>query len=130
MKDTGTWTQERILLMFELWDEGLSAAEIGKRLGMSKNMVIGKLHRLGLSARGEYSGDLPVQPGIVFPDSGRCLWPIGDPPDPDFRFCGEEAQPQGPYCPEHHAQAYIGRRSRSAGETAPAGGEEPRISDL
>jgi len=34
-----------------LWNEGLSTAEIGRRMGVSKNAVVGKAHRLGLPAR-------------------------------------------------------------------------------
>lgn len=45
------WTSEIILRLRSLWDEGLSTAEIGRRLGISKNAVVGKAHRLGLAAR-------------------------------------------------------------------------------
>ena len=34
-----------------LWDEGHSTAEIGWRMGLSKNAVVGKAHRLNLRAR-------------------------------------------------------------------------------
>jgi GcrA cell cycle regulator len=35
-----------------------------------------------------------------------CKWPIGDPRQPDFHFCSEEAQTGLPYCGEHAAIAY------------------------
>jgi GcrA cell cycle regulator len=43
------WTEERIAQLKELWFEGFSASECGKKLGVSRNSVIGKIHRLGLS---------------------------------------------------------------------------------
>ncbi len=36
-----------------------------------------------------------------------CLWPIGDPGEADFHFCGAETVPSKPYCPEHCARAYV-----------------------
>ena len=45
------WAEETIIKLRELWAEGHSTAEIGRRLGVSKNAVVGKAHRLDLSAR-------------------------------------------------------------------------------
>jgi GcrA cell cycle regulator len=45
------WAEETIVRLRTLWDEGLSTAEIGRRLGVSKNAVVGKAHRLDLPAR-------------------------------------------------------------------------------
>lgn len=42
------WTSERIYLLTKWWGDGLATVEIGSRLGMSKNAVIGKAHRIGL----------------------------------------------------------------------------------
>ena len=46
-----SWTPERIGNLESLWAEGHSTAEIGRRLGVSKNAVVGKAHRLGLPGR-------------------------------------------------------------------------------
>lgn len=43
------WTNAAIERLKALWGEGLSASECGKRMGVSRNAVIGKIHRLGLS---------------------------------------------------------------------------------
>lgn len=44
------WTNERVALARELWQQGFSAGQIALRLrGVSRNAVIGKLHRLGLT---------------------------------------------------------------------------------
>ncbi|MBO1018568.1 GcrA cell cycle regulator [Methylobacterium sp. SD274] len=53
MTDTGAgWTDERVELLRRLWDEGLSASQIAAQLGgVTRNAVIGKVHRLGLSGR-------------------------------------------------------------------------------
>ncbi|WP_029350637.1 GcrA family cell cycle regulator [Bosea sp. 117] len=46
------WTDERVELLKKLWAEGLSASQIAAELGnVTRNAVIGKVHRLGLSGR-------------------------------------------------------------------------------
>ncbi|KAA2214606.1 GcrA family cell cycle regulator [Teichococcus oryzae] len=45
------WTAEAIETLRALWAEGHSTAEIGRRMGISKNAVVGKAHRLSLPAR-------------------------------------------------------------------------------
>jgi GcrA cell cycle regulator len=45
------WNEEAIARLRTLWVEGHSTAEIGRRMGISKNAVVGKAHRLGLVAR-------------------------------------------------------------------------------
>lgn len=45
------WTAEAIERLKALWAEGHSTAEIGRRMGISKNAVVGKAHRLNLPAR-------------------------------------------------------------------------------
>lgn len=45
------WAEETITRLRELWSEGHSTAEIGRRLGVSKNAVVGKAHRLDLPPR-------------------------------------------------------------------------------
>ncbi|NKE43687.1 GcrA cell cycle regulator [Roseomonas frigidaquae] len=45
------WTAEAIERLRALWAEGHSTAEIGRRMGISKNAVVGKAHRLNLPAR-------------------------------------------------------------------------------
>ncbi len=47
-----TWTDERVELLKKLWADGLSASQIAGELGgITRNAVIGKVHRLGLSGR-------------------------------------------------------------------------------
>ncbi len=47
-----TWTDERVETLKKLWAEGLSASRIAGELGgITRNAVIGKVHRLGLSGR-------------------------------------------------------------------------------
>ncbi|HVY16810.1 MAG TPA: GcrA family cell cycle regulator [Rhodopila sp.] len=45
------WNEDTIRQLRELWAEGHSTAEIGRRLGVSKNAIVGKAHRLDLDAR-------------------------------------------------------------------------------
>lgn len=48
-----SWTEERVELLRKLWLDGLSASQIAAELshGITRNAVIGKVHRLGLSGR-------------------------------------------------------------------------------
>lgn len=47
-----SWTDERVERLKSLWSEGLSASQIAAELGgVTRNAVIGKVHRLGLSGR-------------------------------------------------------------------------------
>ena len=50
---TAGWTEDRVGTLKKLWLEGQSASQIAKQLGggVTRNAVIGKVHRLGLSGR-------------------------------------------------------------------------------
>lgn len=174
-----SWTPERIDELKRLWDAGHSASEIGKQLGVSKNAVVGKAHRLKLAARpspikrgggttrrrpaaaqrqaaaraataSPFSGtSVPAGAGsngsasngkavsaspFVAPEPERspirarsrtravrsslssqsCAWPIGDPGDASFHFCGEPTVPGKPYCAAHCAMAYITKKKEEA----------------
>lgn len=46
------WSDDRVTTLSKLWQDGLSASQIAKQLGgVTRNAVIGKVHRLGLSGR-------------------------------------------------------------------------------
>jgi GcrA cell cycle regulator len=188
-----SWTDERVEKLQEMWAEGHSAAQIAKVLGgVTRNAVIGKVHRLGLSNRGtgakagegpepEAEAESVVEPRAAEPapitaeptpepveaaaepepepvevpaprpaqrDSLRrepapmtedrlqvlariaeiektarrislldltervCKWPIGDPTDPNFHFCGLPSVPGKPYCVAHVAVAFQPMSSR------------------
>ena len=136
------WTDEQVEELKRLWNEGLTTGDIGKALGVSKNAVVGKAHRLGLNSRpspirrGEEEIINTVEQNASAVEaketkkspkkvekakeklftvndltSTSCRWPIGDPKDEDFHFCGKEALPGKPYCPEHAAVAYVSAKS-------------------
>ncbi|MDG6095623.1 GcrA family cell cycle regulator [Acetobacter sp. AN02] len=220
------WTDETIARLRELWDQGLSTAEIGRTLGFTKNAVVGKAHRLSLPARpspirqkkaagpsektaapaetkaprkeaappaeapvatatpsdtppaapvepvvaapaapaeppappavsaevkadapavavapeAKARRDVPPEPrpaprpaatprqvtpktptrnAVAEPEPRRrntgCCWPIGDPGNPDFHFCGATPIPGKPYCVEHAQIAYVKLRDRRDG---------------
>ena len=57
-----------------------------------------------------------------------CKWPMGHPGEPDFHFCGEQANPGYPYCVAHCGVAYqaqLPRRDRRPPPPLPFGG--PRV---
>lgn len=51
MISASPWTPERDDELRAFWDEGHSTSEIGRRMGITKNAVIGRAHRLRLPAR-------------------------------------------------------------------------------
>jgi GcrA cell cycle regulator len=64
------WTDERVELLKKLWADGLSASQIAKQLGgVTRNAVIGKVHRLGLSGRAAPSQ--PARPAFKAPRAPR-----------------------------------------------------------
>ncbi|MCG6857488.1 MAG: GcrA cell cycle regulator [Salaquimonas sp.] len=149
-----SWTDERVELLKKLWMEGLSASQIAAELGsVTRNAVIGKVHRLGLSGRAKTSSTAarPKRPPRSSSFGGRparnthrkngshyplatstqrsappvaieapeplklklielteqtCKWPIGDPAQDDFHFCGHKTKDAGPYCAYHAQLAY------------------------
>jgi GcrA cell cycle regulator len=143
MSEAG-WSEDRVTTLKSLWLDGLSASQIAKALGgVTRNAVIGKIHRLGLSRRAAPSaptrpartsiprsprpvtaarpkpavrhaavpaspGSTPEGPGLVSSMAAlgahACKWPIGDPKDERFSFCGRLAD--GPYCRSHKALAF------------------------
>lgn len=196
------WTDKMVEELKRLWDQGITTGEIGRRLGISKNSIVGKVHRLGLEGRPspikktndatenktpktsskssksskttkvkpdkksaentkasvpdkssnksvektkkvEKKTDEPVkdsQPlktpksfskplaneprfipstadkaekvykeniSLTELDNHTCRWPLGDPKDEDFRFCGRKVKTGQTYCEEHAAIAYV-----------------------
>jgi len=132
------WTDERVEQLKSLWTEGLSASQIARVLGnVTRNAVIGKVHRLGLAGRATPARverpRLPSAPRIsvrnhtalppvveedpILLDDGTfatvltindrmCRWPIGDPSENEFHFCGHKPKTGSPYCEAHARKAY------------------------
>ena len=58
-----SWTDERVELLKKLWSDGLSASQIAAELGgITRNAVIGKVHRLGLSGRAKSASSASPRP--------------------------------------------------------------------
>jgi GcrA cell cycle regulator len=75
------WNEEAIARLRALWDEGHSTAEIGRRMSVSKNAVVGKAHRLNLPARPspirrDASGNGPSRPPAPRRVTGPTLPPL------------------------------------------------------
>ena len=144
----------------KLWMDGVSAATIARELGVSRNSVLGKIHRIkrrDASVTPRRSGvDALVKPRKIAAGGGsrtfnfrstrtlpihakpaavpddlppvvatvnsildlephHCRWPVGDPQEPTFGYCGAPKDPGQSYCPTCRERAY-GRRA----DTVPA----------
>ena len=105
------WTDERVEMLKDMWGKGFSARDIAEKLGgVTRNAVIGKAHRLGLSSRPSSTKKKEALPKAKDVGAERtdklCQWPIGDPGTPDFKFCYGDAVSGRPYCEEHCNIAY------------------------
>ncbi|MEE8272868.1 MAG: GcrA family cell cycle regulator [Alphaproteobacteria bacterium] len=128
-----SWTEEKVTQLRQMWGHGKSASEIAQIIGdVSRNAVIGKAHRLGLSgqpspARVRKRKPVPVvgRPvdgaTILALTERMCRWPHGDPKSADFQFCGRPALPGASYCADHTAMAYQ-QPERKRGERRAAHG--------
>lgn len=145
------WTDEAVEELKRMWDRGMTTGQIAKALNVTKNSIIGKVHRLCLTARpspikkvsakktpaakkentkpnkesrktsavatnAPKEEKIPAQAAsfieetnipLVKLDNHTCRWPLGDPRDDDFCFCGKKVKTGQTYCEEHAAVAYV-----------------------
>jgi GcrA cell cycle regulator len=130
-----TWTMERITLLKDRICAGFSCGQIARELGLSRNAVIGKTNRLGLSKQAglrknarprtvtdqtilraswaksqpallEVPGESAQAYSLFELQQWHCRWPVGDPSSEDFGFCGNMRIAGLPYCAAHARIAY------------------------
>ncbi len=157
------WTDEAVEELKKMWERGMTTGQIAKALNVTKNSIIGKVHRLCLTARpspikkavtpktedgknkvkttkkekrsvkekAQTSKEKEVGKSVaqtvnenktvnetcqscetvhiplVKLDNHTCRWPLGDPRDEDFCFCGKKIKTGQTYCEEHAAIAYV-----------------------
>src|SRR6476660_3908002 len=116
------WTTERVAMLRSFFNAGLSCAQIAQEIGVSRNAVIGKMNRLGLSrgrrtaAAGTPRAASPRRPHVLTQrlalnslfnlTARKCRWPIGSVGTPDFTFCGNGTADGVSYCTGHARMAY------------------------
>ena len=68
-----SWNDERVEQLRKMWMDGLSASQIAGELGngITRNAVIGKVHRLGLSGRVKTASSSPSRPLVQQPRAPR-----------------------------------------------------------
>ena len=104
------WTPERAAALIAWWNEGICAREIGRRLSVSKNAIIGKAFRLQLAKRRPSPPARSDDETVIRLErlgAGMCSWPLGATDGSGFHFCGSPAVPAKPYCPTHCKLAYL-----------------------
>ena len=112
----GVWTEERLERLKELWLEGRTITQIGHEIGVTRNAVVGKVHRLGLPKRASpiHRSGKAAEPVLrrvprlsnTEWNRSKCTWPIGDPQSSEFHFCGDPISDGRPYCEHHCGLAY------------------------
>ncbi|NRB33488.1 MAG: GcrA cell cycle regulator [Rhodobacteraceae bacterium] len=90
-----SWTDERVELLKKMWGEGQSASQIAKELGgVTRNAVIGKVHRLGLSNRTGGGGSAPkAEPKPKAVEEAKKSAPSKPEPAPEPEPVAAEAAP-------------------------------------
>ena len=83
------WTPDRVKTLMALWAEGISTLEIGRRLGVTKNSVVGKVHRLGLPKR-----QSPINSSTRTPRASKSTEPVRIKPKKSTNYCryGEDGR--------------------------------------
>ena len=103
-----SWTDERVETLKRMWAEGQSASQIAKELGgVTRNAVIGKVHRLGLSNRNDDTPEAAAPAPEVKPAAPAPAAAAAPKPEP-----APEPKPAAAAAPEP--------RPEPAPETAPA----------
>lgn len=98
------WDKETNELMIELRNEGLDVHEIGKRIGRRSGPVAAQLNKLGVGKRITKNVILAANTVVHYK---TCQFPIGDPLDDDFHYCGDKVVSNKPYCKHHYDVAYV-----------------------
>lgn len=89
-----SWTDERVELLKKMWGEGQSASQIAKELGgVTRNAVIGKVHRLGLSNRATTSAKTESKAKAP-PKADAKPKPAPKPAEPAAKAAPEPAAPK------------------------------------
>lgn len=127
------WDSPKLKELEDLWKQGHPISKIGEMLGVSRNSIAGKAHRMGLpkrtspilSSKKEKLSDqknnendnknipLKIKLRGVQWSRTKCCWPEGDPKQNDFKFCGQDIFPGRPYCDKHSLLAYTNTRENS-----------------
>jgi len=102
-----SWTDERVETLKKMWAEGQSASQIAKELGgVTRNAVIGKVHRLGLSNRvgpgGPAEDEVDIAPVDIAPPQPAPTAPAkpaAAPPRPVAPVAVEDAPRPAPVAP-------------------------------
>lgn len=113
------WTDDKVSELRTLAAKRLSATQIGKAMGKTRNSVIGSARRNNIEIKGN-SHRKPSLPKVQRPafsvsaataiwslKTNQCRWPMEDPSDPSFRFCPWDQMYGKSYCKHHYDLSVI-----------------------
>lgn len=98
------WDPAEHSRLVHFWEHTkLSAAQIAEQMARTKNSILGRVDRKGLSLRGEPRiVPPPPRPTITFPPHGHCQWLDGG------QFCGEPVEREDEvWCSKHRKRVYV-----------------------
>ena len=126
MTSKNPWNDENTQQLIELWNSGLSASQVGARLGFNKNQIIGKAHRTPecILKSNPITSRPPAKPRVKNPFTPKvtiaavreakplplppitlkstCQWIEGDPKTKPVRWCGQPNVEKKSWCPDHY----------------------------
>lgn len=100
------WSEKELKILKQEWGNGLSAKQIGLLINKTKNAVIGKANRLGLSKETLTKPHLAVVTKKQKSKKEGCQFPIGDYP---YDYCGKPTvagYSTAVYCKKHYKICY------------------------
>ena len=108
-----SWTDERVETLKKMWGEGQSASQIAKELGgVTRNAVIGKVHRLGLSNRAGSGASAPAKPAAKEKAAPKTLeTKSATPPKPKPAAAKKAAEKEEPELDENGIPISAARRA-------------------
>lgn len=117
-----TWNTERDKILTDMWAKGCAMSEIGEKIGVSRNAVAGRIHRLRITKNKDtpsrvrksrkFKQEMPIgaEPGsskrFAALKPNECRYEKSGAKKSLDRYCGKKCASGSPYCQRHHDMCY------------------------